>query len=33
MKAMKKEILKNVFDGLVKRLNCCTGVNGDIFEQ
>ena len=33
IKALKKEALENVFDSLVKRLNCCIDVNGDIFEQ
>ena len=32
MKATK-ETLENVFDGLVKRLNCCIDVNGNTFEQ
>ena len=34
IKAIKNEILENVFDGnIVKRLKFCIDVNGDTFEQ
>jgi hypothetical protein len=33
IKAIKKETLENVFDGIVKRLKVCIDVNGDTFEQ
>ena len=33
MKALKNEILENVFDSFVKRIKFCIDVNGDTFEQ
>lgn len=33
IKAITKETLENVFDGIVKRLNFCIDVNGNTFEQ
>ena len=33
IKTIKKETMENVFDGLVKRLNCCIDVNDGTFEQ
>ena len=33
IKAIKNEILKNVFHSIVKRLKFCIDVNGDTFEQ
>ena len=32
IKAIKKEALGNVFDGIVKRFKVCIDVNGDTFE-
>ena len=33
IKAIKKEILENIFDSIVKRFKVCIDVNGDTFEQ
>ena len=33
IKTIKNETLKNVFDGIVRRLKFCIDVNGDTFEQ
>ena len=33
IKAIRKDALNNVFDGIVKRLKFCIDVNDDTFEQ
>ena len=33
IKAIKKETLENVFNGIVKRLKFCIDVNGNTFDQ
>ena len=32
MKALQKQTLENVVDGIVKRLKFCSDVNGDTFD-